>query len=940
MRRPLAPLALLALLAAAACSRDVALPTTSPPRIDTVAVVGLELDPHVVASNLSVLGGELVAIRGGGFPSEVAELEVRIGGTDAEVLDLAQDRIVARMPSLATFGLVDLQVRTTAGFRTQADAFRYDGAGQPFGFGTSELPTEVPIGFVAPIQPPGSSGFSDLAIAIGASDSALLVVPSLGYAVTSIPLGLVPVSAAARLVDAGGGNLRIEVLALGRGGEVALGTATLDTSASLVNRFSARPLTSALTQEPCSIPQVLFTESGLPVAAWTSGAGVHRIAAIDAVAATSITGPGEYKARPGTAHTVAGPIVGWAPWGLDAVVFATAPSVGGGEIYVYDVAAGTAPAPLTFTPDGGPVVTVSSALASLCPASSAPSFHTIAAARHIGSSAIALSYKAGTTDRVALVDLTMNTVPRVGVAGTVPTSLALVPDPPFGPLPTEWAVLAGGVTNLFRFRPLPGAPACNDLVADAAMPLSTTPGVLPSFGGMILTTNGTRLLTTTTEQDLITVLPPSLTSAGPVIRLASYGGISIQQATIGTTVIPIAVAEHQSTTLSIDTGSALLIVSLASDRGSVALGGSGYGRGAVWLDAPVGGTLAYTGDLPKAGLSPLARGGAAAVTGFTPGVCSGENVRVEASRPIANGPHLVAQGPARAGTLGPAGTDRFGPSAPPVYAVSGTQLAVYVPDNPTTLGCLAGASPTSSPDWDATQLGTCAPNARIELGVDPLDVTLSAGDRTAALRTLDSTCMSTCLADVLCLRARCPAASELILVAADPAAASSVTVPLPTPPAAIAADRGGGFLVTLPCEAGAAAGGECFTASTLCDRFLTGPDGDDGALVLVAEDGSGVECLAVLPALAGPVAVTPNGVEAWVTGMTPLAQNLSRLALPRRASDGAIDTSQPAERIAFERLGLPATSTGAFPPGGIGFTPDGSTGIVTVPGEFRILLLQ
>jgi hypothetical protein len=936
MRRRLAPLvAFVAFVAfvATACSRDVDLPTTSPPRIDSVAVVGLELDPQVVASNLSVLGGELVAIRGGGFPSDTAELEVRIGGTDAEVLDLAQDRIVARVPSLATFGLVDLQVRTASGFRTQADAFRYDGAGQPFGFGTSELPTEVPIGFVSPIQPPGPSGFSDLAIAIGASDSALLVVPAVGVAVTSIPLGLVPVSAAARLVDAGGGNLRIEVLALGRGGEVALGTANLDVFASVVNRFPARPLTSLVTPQACSNPQVMFTASGLPVAAWTSVTGEQRIATIDSAAAT--TGAGEYKPRSGVVLTVPEAIVGWVPSMADSVSVAFA---AGDELYTFDAQAATT-AVLTMLP-GGLGAKVTDRIEAECGGAPISYFYTLAAATHDGSSAIAVGYRTGTMDRVALVDLTMNTV-RVGVAGTIPTSLALAPDPPFA-APTSWAVLVGGITNLYRFRPLPGADACSDLVADAAMPLSSTPGALPTFGGMTLTANGTRLLATTPDRDLITVLPPSLTSAGPVLRLASYGGVSIQQATIGGTVTPIAVAEHQSTsTLSIDTGSALLVVSLAADHGSVALGGSGYGRGAVWLDAPVGGTLAYTGDLPKAGLSPLARGGAAAVTGFASGQCAGENVRIEASRPMTNGPELVAQGPARAGTLGPAGIARFGPSAPPVYAISDARLAVYVPDNVTTLGCLAGEDPLASPNWDATQLGTCAPNASIELGVDPLDVTLSAGDRTAALRTLDSTCISSCLLDdVLCLRARCPAASELVLVAADPAAASSVTVALPTPPAGIAADRGGGFLVTLPCTAAATPGGACFPATTLCDGFLTGRDGDDGALVLVAEDGSSVECLAVLPALAGPVAVTPNGVEAWVTGMTPLAQRLSRLALPRRASDGAIDATLPAERVAFEPLGLPAAPTGAFPPGGIAFTPDGSTGIVTVPGEFRILLLE
>jgi DNA-binding beta-propeller fold protein YncE len=110
--------------------------------------------------------------------------------------------------------------------------------------------------------------------------------------------------------------------------------------------------------------------------------------------------------------------------------------------------------------------------------------------------------------------------------------------------------------------------------------------------------------------------------------------------------------------------------------------------------------------------------------------------------------------------------------------------------------------------------------------------------------------------------------------------------------------------------------------------------------VLVAEDGSGMQCLAVQPGLAGPVAVTPNGAEAWVTGSAFGAQILTRVAIVRRTSDGTIDASLPAERVSAEALGTAARPTGSFPPGGVAFTPDGATGVVTVPGEFRILLYQ
>ncbi len=927
-------------LAALSCARDLEIPTASPPRIESVQVVGLEAKAPQVP--LPVLGGEVVAIRGGGFPAEIARLEVRIGGIDAEVRSVVADRIVVEVPRLASPGSADLLVRSPVGFETRAGALLYQGAGQPPGFGTSDLPTSVALAFVAPVQPPSSTGFPDLAIATGAADSALLVVPEVGVAVTTIPLGLVPSSAAARIVS-DGANLRIQVLALARGGEAALGSAVLDTSASVVNRVQAKPLATTVSTKACTTPQITFTNaSKLPVAAWVNAGDLQKIATIDMPAAEG----GQYGIPAGAvAHTVAAPIVGWAPWQADSVLFAA-----GNELYVYDASTPVTP-PRVLTVDvGGTPQPVSSLIAAGCPATSF--FYTVAAATSGGANALAASYRAGGNDRVALVDLTpgptAGTV-RSGLAGTIPTSLALVPEPPYG-APPAWAVLAAGITNLYRFRPLANVPgACpDDLVPDAALPLSMAPGILPSFGGMIAAANGTRLLATTPEQDLITVLPPSLSSAGSVFRVASYGGVSVQNAPVGGGAFPIAVAEHassQGSLSSLDTGSSLLLVSLAGDRGSIALGGSGYGHGAVWVEAaPGAGALAYTGDLPSSGLAIFQRAGAAAVTGFAAGDCPNEDVRITGTHPVANGSDLVAQGPARAGALGPSGIQRYGPAAAPIYTAKDATLSVYVP-GPANLTCLAGASP----DWSA---GACPPDATLDLGVSPLDVTLSAGDATAAVRSLE-TDLGACAqaagfaapavcrvtGDLLCLRASCPPAKSLQLARAGSVPAS---VPLPERPLGIAADRAGGFLVTLPCApSGDAAGGTaCFPSSSLCSGLVTSPGGADGALVLVAEDGSGIQCLAVQPGLAGPVAVTPNGAEAWVTGSAFGAQILTRLALARRTSDGAIDASLPAERVGAEALGLAATASGAFPLGGVSFTPDGATGIVTVPGEFRILLYE
>jgi hypothetical protein len=570
-------------------------------------------------------------------------------------------------------------------------------------------------------------------------------------------------------------------------------------------------------------------------------------------------------------------------------------------------------------------------------------FYTLAAASVAGQDVLAVSFRGAGADWVALVDLTPGSTAgdvRVGLAaGTLATSVALVPEPAYAP--TSWAVLASGIGNLYRFRPLAAAAACRDLVADAALPLAEEPGVLPTFGGMITTSAGTRLLATTPDHDLVTVLPPSMTSAGPIARFASYGGVSMQVGTLGGDALPIAVAEHaysRDALSAYDTGSALLVVALTAESDALALGGSGYGRGAVWLEPPTGGALAYTGDLPSLSAGTAAeRGGAAAITGFAEGVCPGEDVRITGSRPVAGGPDLVAQGPARAGALGPAGAERWGPAVPPIYAATGKSLAVYAP-GAGNLACLAGVAAS----WDPV---ACPPDATIDLGVEPIDVTLSAGDRAVAVRRLDTgACTPTlglaaCIAsDLLCLRASCAPARELSV--ARPGAAP-VAVALPGRPAGVAADRGGGFLVTLPCEVSSAAGGDdCFPSSTLCDGFLTGPGGADGALVHVGEDGAVTGCLAVLPGIAGPLAVTPNGAQAWITGSAFGAQILSRVALARRTGDGALDLSRPAVRLEAEALGSAPRTLGSFSAGGIGFTPEGATAIVTVPGEYRVLLYR
>ena len=54
--------------------------------------------------------------------------------------------------------------------------------------------------------------------------------------------------------------------------------------------------------------------------------------------------------------------------------------------------------------------------------------------------------------------------------------------------------------------------------------------------------------------------------------------------------------------------------------------------------------------------------------------------------------------------------------------------------------------------------------------------------------------------------------------------------------------------------------------------------------------------------------------------------------------DGAVDGTVPAIRVSVDALGTAATGTGSFPPGGVIFSPDGGTGVVTVPAAYRIVL--
>jgi len=929
-----ATLVLASALALAACQRELNLPSNFPPTVTSVAIVGLEA--QAVASGLPVMGGELVALNGSGFPTVIEQLQVAISGTPAEVVKAETDRVVVRFPVLAGPGNVDVTVTTTDGFRTLTGAFRYDGPGQPQGVGTTDLQTAIAVGGVVPVQPAGVSGFSDLAIAYGGGDSALLVLPLGGVATTTVPLGLVPSSATARLsVEAGTGNLIVQVLALDEKGNVGLGQVTLSPAGAVVDKKDQQALASTVSPRNCHVPRVLFTKNGTPVGFWVRGVdGAPVVATIDLGASGT-----EYKPKGGITRPLAAEITGWAPWKNDLVVFAS-----GNELWLYD--ASTQAAPTVLQAAG---VNVSQRLVTGCTYSSVDLVRTVAVETSLASEALAVSYRAGGFERVALVDLLLGTVRR-GVAGVPSTALALAPVTPY--VSPSWRVLSADGGDLVRFSPAAGAPACGeDLVPDASLQLSASPfAALPGFASMGTFSSGTRVLSTTQDGDLVTVLPPSLTSPGAVFRFASYGRLSMSVAPIqlgGLSLqVPVAVAEHTLTTAgvgSLDTGSAQLVLALDASDHPLALGGSAYGRGAVWVRNPASGdvwdgALAYTGDFPPDGGTDATgklAGGSSAITSFKMDTCQATaEMQVRASVPLAGNPDLVAQGPARSGAFGPAGVARFGPQPAPTYLVGGSTLTV-LSDVDVASSCLA---PTG-----ALNTATCG-GSSVDLGVTPLDVTLSAGDVTAAARSLDPACLtagpgSACPAgDVICQRTSCDALPRLDLVPIQGGGAQ-VTVALPSAPVGVVADRAGGFLVTLPCTGGTT----CFAQApfdTLCAGRGDLPAA--GALLHVAEDGTVDSCLAVNTGLAGALAVTPNGAEVWVAGPIGSPGNLllTRLTLPRHVGTGKIELQHHAPVAGGQILGSAASVPGGFAASGVTFSPDGSKALVTVPGEFRIVLVE
>lgn len=954
MRQLLALPLLLAALWAAGCSRDLDLPTSTPPRIDAVRLVARE-GVAAPAGGLPVLAGQLMALRGGGFPADVAQVQVQVGGAVAEVVDLAPDRLVVRVPALAATGAADVSVTAPSGFRTASGAVRYDGPGQPSGLSTRDLETAVPLWALVPVEG-GAQAAPELVLGIGASDSALVFAAGLGAAFTTVPLGLVPSTAAARLVTAPAlpGPASLEVLALDRDGNLAVGSVQLDGSLGVVGRPRPSLVATGLVTSDCSHPRLLMARgpaASSAAVAWQSPLGA-RIAAL---ARDPDTGSWSLRGLP---QPLPGAVTSWVS---SATVTGQVVLLAGGAALTFDSAA-AAPALKTFEPVAGTTLAgllQGGACAGLGAVTGLDAVTTYpwdappaggGPGPRVATEAVAVAYRQANLAWVATFDRhdPAGTLRR-GLAGVAATALALAPDAPY--LSTaEPFPLGASLANLQRFARATGqtvGSCATSLVVDAALPLGADAlSLVPGFGGLVPVSAGARLLALTPAGDVESILPTSMTSLGPVFRLAVYGGVSVSMATVeGVGTAPVAVAEHAFASLgaasALDTGSAELVLPLAGEASPLALGGTGYGRGAVWLGDGISGALAYAGDVAATSTLDALKGGSAAVAVFQRDRCNPGATRLSGSRPVSGAPDLVAQGPARAGALGLGGLALYGPADAPVYLAAGAELRVYRSDA-ATFSCLAQLSGPSVVDWAG-----CAPSATLDLGAAPLDLTLSAGDATVASRRLDSRCgacapplqcsaVQACLpGDTVCLRSTCPVLPELGLASA---AGAPRVRGLPTPPVGVAADAAAGFLVTLPCDPAAPAG-RCFADQTCAGLPAVGAG--LGALLHLGEDGGALTCLAVRPSLAGPVALTPNGAEAWVVGAsTDGSLVLTRLALRRRPSDGALDPGQRPALAGRLTLGAAAAVPAGFPLSGIAFAPDGSAAVVTVPGEYRVSVIE
>jgi hypothetical protein len=946
-------LAVSLLFLAAGCARDLDLPSSAPPRVTAVHAPGHE-NGEPVPGGFPALGGELVAIRGEGFGSRPDAVRVTIGAAEAEVLDAGPDRLVVRLPAVGAAGALDVGVTTPTGFGALPAGIDYLGPGAPLDNAPRSVPTTTPLRFatavtMAPVLFPhlrSDAQLGSLAVAVGASDTALLVVGNLGVAFSTVPLGIVPVSAAARLVtlpgfDAAGGtgDVELQVLALDPAGTLGIGAIDLRLSGwklsgpAVVSRPAAFPVVvEGFAPSGCDTPQILFTARGSAAAvAWKPSGwmlGVVDPASIDPAALSAGTATPairtpavDLSAAPG-----AGP-AGWTALDDQFIAVAVDASSGADLIRIDTNGSGTA---ARLAAGGTPVADLLRQAAG-CGAMDA--FLGVAASGAVtgnltlAGQTLAVSYRAQQgPDLVALVGLAGG-APSCRTPGVLATALAFASAGAEYPAAPDYLLAASG-SLLERFPVAASGPS-----PDASLSLDADPLAFSApVGTLVPTSGGARVLAVVPAGNLVTVLPEGFTSAGPVFRLASYGSVSAVALDVAGTAGAFAVAEHtlplsQGEAIALDTAGAALVLPLGEAETPFSMGAGVYPRGTVSLAGSGGRTiLAYAGQNTGGAVGGAAR--------FQPDACR-DGLSVDVAWSTLEPPDLLTQGPARSGAFGPKGESRFGPSPAPVYGLFGTRLVALRPDA-ATLDCLL--DPAGS--W-----ASCPGEEIVDLGSPALEVVPSAGDRTMAARRLDLSgpVCALCAGSSLCQRLLCPLAKELLLA---PAGQAPVALALPSSPLAISPDRAGGYVVSVACTTSPASGAPatCFGQGEPCsdERFGIADPHGAGALLLVPEDGGAPFCLAVGQGLAGRIALTPNGAEAWVASVVQSGTRLqlTRVALTRRTTDGTIDTAAEHPVLSRRNLGRGGVYGAGYAASGVAFTPDGRQGVVTVPDEYQIAVFE
>ncbi len=912
---------LLPLLLLTACRREFDL---------TEAPAGVELRPPLVThaelldvpraapslAELPVLGGELVVLQG----AALRDAQLLVGGAPALVLAATDERLVFELPTAPALGAVVLVVEGPEGRVELPTLLRLDGPGAPAGIRADDLPTQAPLRRLAEVRltPAAASVFTDettfstMVLASGSADAAELLLGASGAGLLTIPTGVIPQAIAG--VVGFSADLRLEVSAFGldRTGRLGRGGVLMARDGSLAIRSPEIVVLDPQASFDCDeAPELLATSAGSRLAAAAVGAGRTRLFGLDT------KGEGLVASGP-----LDGVLVAWHALPDDRTIAALVRGAAQ-PFLTFDTRTG-AVAPLLI---GGRPLASRVREAACDPA---VSFAALALTPDAGRVAVAFDREGQLGDVVVFDAATGAQLARGTAApGTAPIS--------FGRVEGQERLFGIGGFGLVRFTQTasttaPWEPGCDGATrppgletdAVALLPSQREP-IAPALGGLVTLRGGLQsstIFALGSDGAVRGFLSPTLTTVGEVYRPAPYGRLSVASA--GRAGTQVLVAEHtRGLRTDQDVAATALLVPL-DGRERIAVGPSAFARGVASLTGDPS-TVHLAGEALFA--SDERRGALPDGIGTIVERCGSFDLRLTtALRP----PGLLAQGPAREGRFGPEGLARHGPADAPIWREEAGVL--YGHPTATEDACLRGAA-----------LSSCVPSAEVPLSLPAdhvlLDVTPSAGDRTFALRTLGpERCRRACASDgpAWCTRDACEVAAALSLRSLDRPARE---VPLAGRPVAVAADRAGGFLVTVACDG--ADPQRCLTELGCDGRELLARREHAGALLLVDEIDGSVACLATAAGLGGVLQPTPNGRELWIVGPDDADElTLFRLALPRELAHGRIDRSARVDLLGRERLGPGVLGPQGFPASGLAFTPDGGAGFASLPGASTIVTYE